>query len=500
MKQLINWPFVRHALEVIIIIEALSALVYFYPAISPIVFMVIVAGIIWLAVTKLEWAIYALLLELLIGSKGYLLSMMIDDFRLSIRIAIWLVILAVWSIQLLWSIYRRQTRLIDLWHRLRPTGWLILLLMLGWGAINALVRGNQPGNVFFDANGWLFWLIILPILAVKNWSAARLYSIITAGLAWLTIKTGLLLYAFTHISPIWQSIIYRWVRDSQIGEITRMSSQFYRIFIQSQIYLLIFIIIAAWQLARLIPRRHWLSWLLSKNGCFWLVAIGLALMPIIVGFSRSFWFSLVIMMLFLLIVIWRRYRWPVVWRWSLAMLLTGFISLLSIMVIVNFPWPRPQLSFNAGNILEERLGKLDSEAGASSRWSLLPKMVQSIGQAPLLGQGFGTTITYRSADPRILENESSGYYTTYAFEWGWLDIILKFGLIWAIWYFSWLGRAAQQAWRIDIVGEGWTIGLLSIAAVHFFSPYLNHPLGIIWLVGLLAWLAQRQKYESLSDC
>lgn len=498
MKQKIIWPFARLILEVVIIIEILSALVYFYPAISPFVFIVIMAGIVWLAVTKLEWAVYVLLLELLIGSKGYLLSMMIGDFRLSFRIAIWLIILMVWFIQLVWSIYRRQAWPIDLWHRLRSSGWLMLLLMLGWGVINALVRGNQLGNVFFDANGWLFWLILLPILSIKNWSVSRLYSIIAAGLTWLIIKTGLLLYAFTHISPIWQTLVYRWVRDSQIGEITRMSSQFYRIFIQSQVYLLIFIIIAAWQLARLIPRHDWLAWLLSKKGCFWLIAIGLALMPIIVGFSRSFWFGLVIMMLFLFIAIWRRYRWPIVWRWSLAMVLSGVVSLLSILIIVNFPWPKPQLSFNAGNILEERLGNLDSEAGASSRWSLLPKMIQSISQAPLLGQGFGATITYRSADPRILENESSGYYTTYAFEWGWLDIILKFGLIWALWYFIWLGRAAQQAWRLGPIGENWTIGLLSITAVHFFSPYLNHPLGIIWLVGLLVWLVQQQ-YESLSN-
>jgi len=205
-------------------------------------------------------------------------------------------------------------------------------------------------------------------------------------------------------------------------------------------------------------------------------------------------------MFVMLIAIARRYHWSIIWRWLMTMILAGLVSLASIFIIVNFPWPRPQLSFRPADIIEERLGDLESEAGASSRWSLLPAMLKSIVQAPLLGYGFGATITYISADPRVLAQNPQGSYTTYAFEWGWLDIIFKFGLILALWYLIWLIRLIGQAWRHGVVGQAWALGLSTLALVHVFSPYLNHPLGIIWLVGTIVWLSSHKHYESLHSC
>ena len=493
-----SWPIVRYVVEGIVILELLSALGYFYPIIGTIATVIGLLAVLWLTIRRLEWGFYVLAIDLLIGAKGYLLSLSLGGFQLSWRIGIWLIIMAVWFVQLIWAIYRHQAWPLIWWQRLKTSGWLMLLAMLVWGIANALLRGNQMGNIFFDANGWLFWLIFLPILSVSVWSLKHLTAVVSAGLLWLVAKTSFLLYAFSHFSPALQALLYRWIRDTQVGEITKMSAQFYRVFSQSQVYLLIFLAIVAWQLARLLPPANWLKWLIGRAGVLWLVILSLGFLPIIIGFSRSFWFGLVVIGLFLVVVVWRRYRWPVVWRWSLTLLLAGLLSLAMILAVVRFPWPRPQLSFNAGDILEERLGDLDNEAGASSRWSLLPKMAQAIRQAPLQGQGFGATITYRSSDPRVLENDASGYYTTYAFEWGWLDIVLKFGLLLAIWYFFWLARAGWQVWRYKAVGESLAIGLVVLAAVHFFSPYLNHPLGIGYLAGLLVYLTNRHNHVSLS--
>ena len=54
--------------------------------------------------------------------------------------------------------------------------------------------------------------------------------------------------------------------------------------------------------------------------------------------------------------------------------------------------------------------------------------MKEISQEPFFGQGYGATVTYLSQDPRVLENNPSGLYTTYAFEWGYLDIWLKLGI------------------------------------------------------------------------
>jgi len=496
----VNWTKVRYVLEGIIIVELLSALTYFYPLLGPWIFILVMAASLYLAIVRLDWAIYVLLIDLIIDSKGYLLSYSWGGFRLSLRIGLWLIIMAVWFIKEFIAIRHHQKPLTLEWRKWKSSGVVIFLLMLAWGIINGLIRGNNLSNLFFDANGWLFVLIIGPLFSIKKWSSADWLAVLTAGTGWLVAKTSLLLYSFTHLSSTWQSMIYRWVRDTQVGEITKMSAQFYRIFFQSHIYLLILVVIASWFLATKLPHDRWEKWFTKDGGYLWIIGLGLVLMPIIVGSSRTFWLALGVLMFVMLIAIARRYHWSITWRWLMTMILAGLVSLASIFIIVNFPWPRPQLSFRPADIIEERLGDLESEAGASSRWSLLPAMLKSIVQAPLLGYGFGATITYISADPRVLAQNPQGSYTTYAFEWGWLDIIFKFGLILALWYLIWLIRLIGQAWRHGVVGQAWALGLSTLALVHVFSPYLNHPLGIIWLVGTIVWLSSHKHYESLHSC
>ena len=499
MLKSVSWTRVRYILEAIIIVELLSALTYFCPTIGPWVFILAMLAGLYLAIVRLDWAIYALLIDLMIDSKGYLLSLSLGSFRLSWRIGLWLIIMVVWLIKELIALRQHRTSLALEWHKFKSSGMVIFLLMLVWGIIIGLIRGNSLSNLFFDANGWLFVLLIGPLLSIKKWPSQEWSAVLTAGMAWLITKTSLLLYVFTHLSTIWQAIIYRWVRDTQVGEITRMSAQFYRIFLQSHIYLLILVVIASWLLATKLPRTQWEKWLVKDKGYWWIIGLGLALMPIIVGSARTFWLALGVLMLFIFILIARRYHWSIAWRWLITMILAGFVALISIFIIVSFPWPKPQVSFNPGDIVEERLGDLANEAGASSRWSLLPAMLQGISKAPLLGHGFGATITYISADPRVLAQNPSGSYTTYAFEWGWLDIAFKFGLIFALWYLVWLIWLISRAWRHGLTGEIWALGLGTLVVVHFFSPYLNHPLGIMWLVGLIAWLSSHKQYESLSS-
>ncbi len=492
IKEKISWPLVRHYLEAIVVVEILSFLAYFYPTVGH-----IAAIVGWLIVLILSWkdlrtGLLVLLVDLLIDSKGYLLFLPIGGFKLSWRIGVWVIIMMVWLVKSLWQAYRQKTAWLD-FGRLKTAGLIPLIIMLVFGTVSAIVQHCQPSNIFFDANGWLFWLIILPVMSIKSWPLDKLWASVTAGISWLIAKTAILLYVFGHFSSAMITIVYRWVRDTQVGEITKMSAQFYRVFIQSQVYLLIVLAIVAWLLASELPIKGWFKWL-WKKGWGYLLVLSLTLFPLIIGFSRSFWFGLAVIGLFLLISVWRRYGWSIVWRWVVTSIIALVLSLAVIVVIVRFPWPNPQLSFDAGTLLEERLGDLSSEAGASSRWALLPKMTEAIRQQPIVGHGFGATITYQSADPRALEISNGGSYTTYAFEWGWLDIAFKFGLFWAIWYFIWLGRTAFVSWRQGVLGQSLAIGLLVLLAVHLFSPYLNHPLGIGYLSAMLAWLTAK-KYD-----
>ena len=150
--------------------------------------------------------------------------------------------------------------------------------------------------------------------------------------------------------------------------------------------------------------------------------------------------------------------------------------------------------FTATALLSERVSQITGEAGVSSRWALLPELWDKIKQAPILGQGFGSIITYQSSDPRVLQSSPTGEYTTYAFEWGWLDIWLKLGLFGLIAYLSLVGKIIVDGIfrnkAKDKIIYGLTIGIAVISAVSIFSPYMNHPLGIGYLILVSAMLSR----------
>jgi O-antigen ligase len=151
-----------------------------------------------------------------------------------------------------------------------------------------------------------------------------------------------------------------------------------------------------------------------------------------------------------------------------------------------------------------------SDPAASSRWKLLPPLVQGIKKHPIIGSGFGTTVTYQSDDPRY-KNEANpqGWLTTYGIEWGYLDFILKFGIIGTLIYIWFLGYIAWQGWKLTkgnneytVIAGGFLLGLIAIGATHMLSPYLNHPLGIGYImisIGVFRILSNDEKVKMIND-
>ena len=175
-------------------------------------------------------------------------------------------------------------------------------------------------------------------------------------------------------------------------------------------------------------------------------------------------------------------------------ILSGIFALFLIAVTVKFPYPDSQTNFNAAKLLSERAKTVSGEAGVSSRWSLLPELWGEIKKAPIRGQGFGAEVTYKSSDPRVLEKNPDGFYTTYAFEWGWLDVWLKIGFLGLLTYLVLIFLIVHKIiWPVIKEGKfnlnfengfklSLAVGLAAISIINFFSPYLNHPLGIGYLL------------------
>jgi O-antigen ligase len=163
-------------------------------------------------------------------------------------------------------------------------------------------------------------------------------------------------------------------------------------------------------------------------------------------------------------------------------LTSAFVGVALIAAALMFPVP-PVAFVSLGDIVSSRTDM--GEAAAVSRWQLLPKLWEKIRERPITGSGFGVTVTYESKDPRVIEKTGgTGIYRTYAFEWGWLDFWLKFGILGIplmLWVVVWLG---WRIWRLDEprwLRVGAVVSLAALVVLHFFTPYLNHPLGFAFI-------------------
>src|SRR3989339_1967281 len=222
----------------------LSFCAFLYPSFNKVAFLAVLFLTLALSLKKLEYGIYILLAELFVGSKGYLFYFNLGGTSVSLRIGLFLIIFSV----LIYSRLKNK----DLKLKLDKK-WLILFAFIAWGFIWGIIRDNSFRNVFFDANGWVYFMLIFPIIDVvkSKEQVENILQILTASVSIIVVKTFFLLYIFSHqIEPVARPL-YRWLRKFLIGEITLMDNGFHRIFFQSQIYVLIgffiFLAILVWR-------------------------------------------------------------------------------------------------------------------------------------------------------------------------------------------------------------------------------------------------------------
>ncbi len=205
---------------------------------------------------------------------------------------------------------------------------------------------------------------------------------------------------------------------------------------------------------------------------------------LLLSLSRSLWIGAIGGASVLLAIYLYRRAWKNILQTISRFALIGVETIALMMIFVAFPLPQPDIA-GWGEAVTSRVST--NEAAAVSRWQLLPVMMGRISEHVVLGSGFGATITYKSQDPRVLANNPSGDYTTYAFEWGWLDLWLKLGILGPVIMIFLLCRLGQRLLRADApdyLRYGALASLAGLAMVHVFTPYLNHPLGLGYLMML----------------
>ena len=177
---------------------------------------------------------------------------------------------------------------------------------------------------------------------------------------------------------------------------------------------------------------------------------------------------------------------------------SGLIGAVILVLIILFPLPyRMSSAGELSSLFSSRAGDL-GDVAISSRWNLLPEMWQEVVVSPILGSGFGEEVTFKTDDPRARSISPDGTWTTHAFEWGWLDLWLKMGLLGPL-AFLWLFYGLLRGLLTQSNRPAWlTVGLVSslvmLYATHIFSPYLNHPIGLGFILLVVPFLETENKF------
>jgi len=499
----INFKKILFMLSAVLFFELLSFNVFLSLTQSFYSLVLVSALILFLSSIKLEYGILIAFFELIIGSKGYLFFANIFGFTISIRIAIWLIVMLVWFVKYIRSqIYLIRTESVSFklyfknkylylfslekHYRYLFGLFAFILISLFIGLLN-----NDFSNVFFDFNAWIYFTYIFPLFYVykinnkeDDKKIENFKIVIISALSWLTFKSLFLLYLFSHNFSDILPAIYRWVRDTGVGEITRMSDDFYRIFFQSHI----FVVLAFLFLFSSFVYLYFQKKISRKEISFYIPLLSILLSVSILSFSRTNWLGLLFTLSVYMFFVMYKYGFFYFLKFTFYLFLISIFSFVLLVSVVKFPLPLSSSEFSTSTITERAI-QISGEAGVSSRWSLLPELVKEIEKVPIFGAGFGKTLTYKSSDPRVLVDNPSGDYTTYAFEWGWLDIWLKLGFFGLAFYLIFIFSLLTAFYKKSNHGAGnyhpYILMLISISVIHFFSPYLNHPLGIGLVLGLL---------------
>lgn len=413
-----------------------------------------------LTIKKPIFGLWILISELILGGKGYLFKLNFDETIISFRMIIFIIVFSVWlSKFIIKKNYLRSIKeIFGTWFY----PYLALLAAIGLGFFLGFKNNHAWDSIFFDGNGYFYFLLApLFLIVLKEAEEKKTARWLWLALAlWLAVKTIILFIVFHYLGREGGDYLYRFVRQTGVGEITWLSAT--RVFLQSQIF-----IVAAW-LAILVDKEK-----TKPIGTFSvLTLLGAA---ILISLSRSFWAGLGLSIGGYFLYLFYKKSW--IELKQKVFLTFGSITAAALLIFLL-----------SGASLSPRV-RITEDAGASSRRAQWPILLAAIKNNPL-GYGFGKNLTYKTSDPRLLKENPSGLYTTYSFELGWLDIVLKLGFfglaayLWIFWTMLKNMRGQPELY----------LPIVALFVIHFLTPYLGHPLGIGLLL-LISGLAKTKNPE-----
>ena len=472
---------------------AVSIAVFPSPIASAIALAVGITAVFAISWKRPELGLLIAFAELFANSHGHLIAYDVGGFSFSSRMAVFVAVMAAWAV----ALACRRTKLSLRDPRLTP--FVPLLVAVTVGFVIGLIL-HDPVVAFKDGNAYLYLAYLFPILSI-DWDATKkrlLLQVLAASAAWVTIVTLGLLYVFTHFPEWMLGAVYLFIRDTRTGELTKMAGNIFRVFLQAQFSVIAFaFFLMPFLFLRDMPKR-----------AYRVVTLLLVLVAavVIISLSRSFWVG-IIAGAFAFVALKLVDGWPaagperveggkIIAKAVASMIIATVGAGILLASIVLFPLPyRVGRVSDLSGLVSSRTTDI-SDVAISSRWNLLPPLMDQIKEHVALGSGFGQEITFVTDDPRARAINPDGTWTTYALEWGWLELWLKMGLLGPLAFVFLFAGLVRGLWPTMRTSQSWIAvafisSLAMLYATHTFSPYLNHPIGLGLLLFVVPFLNQK---------
>ncbi len=435
---------------------------------EPILAICIVVAAVIVAIKSPSWLFPIAIAEIISTSNGHSLNLFIGDTSIGVRILIFVVLMAATAVR----VFKTRTESVP--KRLILPSVLVVVLV-AVSTLQGMISGHPLVDIYKDANGYM---AIGYVWAAYVWTRSgilkhRLLQAVGAGVVWIVAKTLLFVLIFGHLHPKTLDPIYLWIRDTRLGEVTLQVGNIYRVFLQSQWFVVPAMLVSG----------SYLLFSKEKMESGVRVVILVIIATLIASLSRSFWVGSIAGVGVLLgYVVYRK----VIARFGVAMLHTAVLSVAAVSllwVLIAIPIFQTSSTSIFSSILRDRATQ-SSDVALDSRRQLVEPLLRTISESPVAGHGLGKNVVYTTQDPRYIDAHQTDVVSSYAFEWGWLDIAVKFGVVGLILFAVFLFvivRMLMKAAKEDKPRAWLYIGLIAsvvaLVTTHMFSPYLNHPIG-----------------------
>ncbi len=423
--------------------------------------MILLLGILYFK--NPHWAWYLVIGEIFLGGSGHFFEL----GGLAIRTLFVLFFVFLWVAEQIGKNFLMNSLKINRNLIILLGSFFILVIV---AVINGLYQGHSLASVIQSSASFIFLILIFPSYHLFRNSKSqerliRLIIVFIVGTAFFS------LFMFIWYSGGWgilQDNFYRWYRDIAGGKITNMGSDFFRI-VEPEHLLLTPIILF---ICSLLMRDE-------KHNIMWRLILILAIIPLMLNFSRSYFLAFLLGLL----VLKYKHKWK---RWIIVSSTTILLMLIVFTSTSFLASGGTTAGLELFGVRVVSLVNPQVEVSTATRMMILPAILDLIKLQPILGSGFGAEVTFMNT----LNYEQ---ITTTQFDWGYLQLWVELGIFGLLFFlgiiffaFIKLIKKIRQYADYQDPDVGLLAGLVAFLFMTITMPAFYHVFGIIFLMLVLA--------------